>query len=239
MSNSNLKTALVSGASGGLGEAICLSLSETHHVYCFARSTQQPKAFDGVDNITYFGGLDVTLATKDERITEVLRLTDVLINNAAIAFDGLLATQPERSLEQVLDTNLLAPLKLIRSYVRLRLQARVAGNVINISSIISKRGYAGLAAYSASKAGLDGATRALARELGPKRFRVNAVQPGYFESTMSAALDEAQRNQIIRRTPLGRLAHTSDITPLVLFLASDDSRFITGQSITVDGGITV
>ena len=138
-----------------------------------------------------------------------------------------------------LQQNLISTLVLTKRYVRERLRVRKSGIIVNISSIIGIRGYAGLAAYSASKAGMDGMTRSLARELGPKGFRVNSVLPGYMETDMSKSLDSSQRNQIIRRTPLGRLATTVDVVQVVEFLISDRSSFVTGQSIVVDGGITV
>jgi 3-oxoacyl-[acyl-carrier protein] reductase len=113
------------------------------------------------------------------------------------------------------------------------------GAIINISSIIAQRGFSGLAMYAATKAGLEGLTRALARELGSRQIRVNAIAPGYLETEMSAALDEGQRQQIIRRTPLGRLGQVADVVPCVEFLLSPGARFITGQVITIDGGSTV
>jgi 3-oxoacyl-[acyl-carrier protein] reductase len=109
---------------------------------------------------------------------------------------------------------------------------------VNISSIIALRGYTGLAAYSASKAGMDGLTRALAREVGRRQITVNSVNPGYLETEMSTSLEQQQRQQIIRRTPLGRLGRVEDIVPLVQFLLSAEAAFITGQSIVVDGGVS-
>ena len=113
-----------------------------------------------------------------------------------------------------------------------------AGSIINISSIIGIRGYSGLAAYGATKAGIDGMTRALAREVGPAGIRVNSVAPGYLRTEMTHGLTENQLRQIANRTPLGRLGTAEDVTGLVEFLLSDDSRFITGQVIAVEGGIT-
>jgi 3-oxoacyl-[acyl-carrier protein] reductase len=109
---------------------------------------------------------------------------------------------------------------------------------VTISSIVGIRGFAGLAAYSATKGALNAMTRSLARELGPKQFRFNAVLPGFLETDMSASLSSAQRQQIIRRTPLGRLGECADIVGAVRFLLSDEARFITGQLLAVDGGST-
>lgn len=230
-----MTTALVSGASRGLGRALAIDLARDHHVVGFARST----AVDGLPpQVDYLPGVDLSDATTWTPLDEHLVASDVLVNNAGMAHDGLLATQGEQRAAAVLDLNLGATLELTRRYVRARLRARRPGVIVSIGSIVGHRGYAGLVAYGAAKAGIDGMTRALARELGPKGFRVNAVAPGFFPSDLSAGLTERQEAQIVRRTPLGRLATVDDIVPVVRFLISDDARFITGQSIVVDGGIT-
>lgn len=159
-----------------------------------------------------------------------------LVNNAAIAMAGVLATFPNADSERILRVNLLGPLAMSRAATRHFLRTRTGGRIVNISSIIGSRGYNGLAAYSASKAGLDGLTRALARELGRLKVTVNSIAPGYVRTEMSATLSQGQLDQIIRRTPLGRLAEPSDITGLLCFLLSDAAAFITGQVILVDGG---
>ena len=112
------------------------------------------------------------------------------------------------------------------------------GRLINISSIVSSRGYTGLTAYAASKAGLDGITRTLAREVGRRGITVYSIAPGYLETELSATLGPHQRQQIINRTPLGRLGNVSGIAPVVRFLLSPEASFMTGQTVVVDGGIT-
>ena len=161
-----------------------------------------------------------------------------LINNAGVAQAGVLATFPNLESEQILRINLLGAIQTARAASRYFLRSTEGGRIINISSIIGSRGYNGLAAYSASKAGLDGLTRALARELGRRRVTVNSVAPGYFETAMSASLTGEQLDQIVRRTPLGRLAADRDVVAVVRFLLSDDADFVTGQTIMVDGGIS-
>lgn len=161
-----------------------------------------------------------------------------LINNAGIAGEGILATFPNVDSERIIQINLLGALRLSRLVLRTMLAKRTAGRIVNVSSIIGCRGYTGLSAYSASKAGLDGLTRSLAREVGRRGITVNSVAPGYLDTEMSSSLSGRQREQIERRTPLGRLGTVEDVVPIVRFLLSDDARFITGQTIIVDGGIS-
>lgn len=161
-----------------------------------------------------------------------------LINNAGISGEGILATYPNINSEEILRVNLLGSLRMSRLALRILLSARSGGRIINISSIIGSRGYTGLAAYSASKAGMDGLTRALAREVGSRNITVNSIAPGYLETDMSASLRPDQRHQILRRTPLGRLGMVTDVIPLVRFLLSEEASFINGQTISVDGGIS-
>jgi 3-oxoacyl-[acyl-carrier protein] reductase len=161
-----------------------------------------------------------------------------LVNNAGVAAEGILATFPNVETEKVINTNLVAAIRLARLALRRMLKQRTPGRIINISSIIGTRGYTGLAAYSASKAGMDGVTRALAREVGRRNITVNSIAPGYLETEMSSGLEPRQRQQIINRTPVGRLGRVEDVLPLLQFLLSDGAAFITGETIIVDGGIS-
>jgi 3-oxoacyl-[acyl-carrier protein] reductase len=161
-----------------------------------------------------------------------------LVNNAGMAMAGVLATFPNVDSERILRVNLLGPLAMARLAVGCFLKQRTGGRIVNISSIIGSRGYNGLAAYSASKAGLDGLTRALAREVGRLQVTVNAIAPGYMKTDMSASLSQDRLAQIVNRTPLGRLGEPKDVMDLLLFLLSDAAAFITGQVILVDGGIS-
>ncbi len=161
-----------------------------------------------------------------------------VVNNAGIAKEGVLATFPNIESDHLIQVNLNGALYLAREALRVFLRQNSAGRIINISSIIGSRGYTGLAAYSASKAGLDGLTRALARENGRRKITVNSIAPGYLDTEMSSTLSDKKRDQIIHRTPMNRLGKVEDITPTINFLLSDGAAFITGQTITIDGGIT-
>jgi 3-oxoacyl-[acyl-carrier protein] reductase len=229
---------VVSGASKGLGRAICLDLARDHVVTGFARG-EPVDAPDTGGQLTHLSGIDAADPGTWGPLDDALAGADALVNNVGVAYDGLLATQGVDSIAATIGVNLVSVLQLTKRYLRLRLAQREPGVIVSVSSIIGVRGYSGLAAYSASKGGIDAMTRALAREMGPKGFRVNSVQPGFFDSELSRGLTGSQREQIVRRTPLGRLARTEDIVPVVRFLLSDAAGFVTGQCIVVDGGITV
>lgn len=222
---------LISGGSKGIGKSIAEVLSKNNQVTTFSRTNSQPS------NWNHLGEIDV----RDFKTLDKLPLSefDCLINNVGIAYDGILATQGIENIEDLIHVNLTSVIYLTKSYIRERLAKRKNGVIVSISSIIGVRGYAGLAVYSATKAGIDGMTRALAREMGGKGFRINSVLPGYVETDLSKSLTEQQKQQIIRRTPLGRLAKSEEIAHAVEFLISDKAGFITGQSLVVDGGITV
>jgi 3-oxoacyl-[acyl-carrier protein] reductase len=161
-----------------------------------------------------------------------------LVNNAGIAAEGVLATFPNVDSARIIQVNLLGAIEMSRAALRYMLRGNGGGRIVNISSIIGSRGYTGLAAYSASKAGIDGLTRSLAREVGRRGITVNSIAPGYIATEMSSSLKKDQVEQIVRRTPLGKLAEISDVAALVRFLLSDQAGCITGQVIMVDGGIS-
>ncbi len=161
-----------------------------------------------------------------------------VVNNAGIAQTGILASFPNRETEKLLKVNLFGAIQVARAASEYLLRGNKGGRIINISSIIGSRGYNGMTAYSASKAGMDGLTRALARELGRRKITVNSVAPGYVLTEMSSVLTPVQLNQIVNRTPMGMLADDEDITNIVRFLLGDGARMITGQTILVDGGIS-
>ena len=162
---------------------------------------------------------------------------DVLINNAGVARDGILGLTSDEDIDTVVDLNLKGTLYMTRLVSR-RMLAHGAGNIVNISSIVGRSGYRGLAVYSATKAALDGLTRAMARELGSRGIIVNGIAPGYLRTEMSHGLDEAQLNQIVRRTPAGRLGDPEDIARACQFLTDPANTYLTGQILVIDGGLT-
>lgn len=230
--------ALISGGSKGIGRAIALRLANNYEVHTFARGEiQECLGHSNSPLIKHISGVDVRKRESFDQFD--LSQYDCLVNNVGIAYDGILATQSLENIEDLLSVNLTSIIYLTKLYIRSRLPKRCGGNIVNISSIVGIRGYSGLSTYSATKAALDGFTRSLAREVGSKKFRINSVLPGYVETDLSKDLSESQKQQIIRRTPLGRLATTEDIAGTIEFLLSDNAKFITGQSIVVDGGITI
>jgi 3-oxoacyl-[acyl-carrier protein] reductase len=170
-------------------------------------------------------------------VVERWRTIEVLVNNAGVARDGILALADDDDVDVVVDLNIKGTLHITKLVSR-RMLARQRGHIVNISSIVGLSGYRGLAVYSATKAALDGLTRSLARELGSRGIVVNSIAPGYLRTEMSHGLDEEQLNQIVRRTPAGRLGEPADIARLVLFLTDPANDYITGQVIVADGGLT-
>lgn len=237
---------LISGGSRGLGAAIarrCLDMG--HIVATFSRSTS---SFLEEQRDRDPQGDRFSCASIDGRDGEALRRfvdtvadryggVDVLVNNAAVGRFGLFPLMRLSELDESLDVNLRTNILLARlctPYMVLRM----AGCILNISSVNALRGNAGVAVYSATKAALDGLTRALARELGPKNIRVNSLAPGYFDSEMVSSLTERQLGKLVRSTPLRRLGTVEEIAEVALFLISPAAAFITGHTLVADGGIT-
>jgi 3-oxoacyl-[acyl-carrier protein] reductase len=240
----DLPVALVSGGSRGLGLDILRALvGDGYRVATFSRKPTESlqRLIQESPEQVLFQRADMSdeasLEDFVKQVEEELGPIHVLVNNAGIAVEGLLPIMNPDEIDNVVQVNLVGTLKLTRLVTRMML-LRKSGVILNISSIVGIRGYRGLAAYSATKAALDGMTRSLARELGNVNIRVNSIAPGYLETEMTGLLDEEERAQIIRRTPLGRLGNPADVAGLVCFLVSDAAGFITGQSIVVDGGIT-
>ena len=163
---------------------------------------------------------------------------DVLVNNAGITRDGLLMRMSEEDFDAVLDTNLKGAFHTIQAVSRQMLKQR-SGRIVNISSVVGVSGNAGQANYAASKAGIIGLTKAVAKELGSRGITVNAVAPGFIETDMTEVLSDEIKVGLKASIPLGTLGHVEDVAKTIAFLASDDAKYITGQTIHVDGGMAM
>ncbi|HZU80603.1 MAG TPA: 3-oxoacyl-ACP reductase FabG [Acidimicrobiales bacterium] len=246
MSADDRRVALVTGGSRGLGAGLveaflgagyCVetcSRSRTDLVDAWEREPATKDRF-------HFATADVSKAADAERFVKDAHArwgrVDVLVNNAGVAREGVIGLFGDEDLDQVVDLNLKGTVYVTRAASRAML-ARRSGSIVNISSVVGLSGYRGLSVYGATKAALDGFTRALARELGSRGITVNSVAPGYLRTEMSHGLSEDQLGQIARRTPLGRLGDPQDVARAVLFLTDPANTYITGQVVVVDGGLT-
>jgi 3-oxoacyl-[acyl-carrier protein] reductase len=239
------KLIIVSGGSKGLGKGMVQGLLEAgYRVATFSRTkTEFIKSIESSSHANNFSFESIDATDFDKvnaylkQIYQAYGQIDALINNAGMAVDGVLTMMKPSDINKLLTLNLESSIRVTQTCAKLMLPKK-SGSIINISSIIGLRGYSGLAVYSATKAGLDGFTRALARELGPRMIRVNSIAPGYLDTELSSSLSTEQRGQIIRRTPLGRLGKVEDVLGLTKFLLSPEAEFITGHTFVVDGGIT-
>ena len=241
------KVTLVTGASRGLGKAIALALAaEGASIAAVARSEDALK--ETVEAIRAAGGtaepfaLDVSdHAAADatvEKIVARFQHIDVLVNNAGVTRDGLLMRMSSEAWDTVLDTNLKGAFNLTKPVARLMLRQR-AGRIINISSVIGLIGNAGQANYAASKAGLIGFSKSVARELASRGITCNVVCPGFIETDMTKGLSDELSKKLLGEIPLQRLGQPEDIAGVVAFLSSPAASYITGQVLTVDGGMVM
>jgi 3-oxoacyl-[acyl-carrier protein] reductase len=235
------KVALVTGGSRGIGAAISRELAEAGARVAVNYRAGQEAAETLAGEI---GGLaaqaDVSSADEVqglvERVESELGDLDILVNNAGVTRDTLIARMSDEDWETVIDTNLRGTFNTSRAVARKMLRRR-SGAIVNLSSVVGVHGNPGQANYAASKAGIIGLTTALARELGSRGVRVNAIAPGYISTELTDVLPEAARALILQNTPLGRLGEPGDVAGAVRFLCSDEAAFITGEVLLVDGGL--
>ena len=242
------KVALVTGASRGIGKAIALKLAAEGAAVVINYHGSMEKAKEVKAEIESDGGIAEIMqcnvadyqATEAmiRKVTDDFGRLDILVNNAGITRDGLLMKMSEEDYDTVPDTNLKGPFHCIRFAARQMLRQR-GGRIINLSSVSGILGNAGQANYSASKAGVIGLTKSAARELASRGITVNAVAPGFIETEMTAVLPEKVRESAVAQIPMGAFGTAEDVAEAVAFLASDSARYITGQTIHVDGGMAM
>lgn len=242
------QVAIITGAGRGIGHAIAVRLaSEGARVACVSRSeenarrtaeelnvaradTAKPYAVDVADH--------AAVQRIGAQILEDFGKIDVLVNNAGVTRDGLAMRMSIEDWDTVINTNLRGAFNFTQSILRSMIKQR-SGRIINITSVIGLIGNAGQTNYAASKAGLIGLTKSLARELASRNITVNAVAPGFIVTDMTSALSEEIQNSIVGRIPLGRVGEPQDVADAVVFLASNEAKYITGQVLCVDGGMVM
>ena len=242
------KTAVVTGASRGIGSAIAIQLASEGARVVVNYSGSQVKAEAVVEQIIANGGEAIavqgSVASADDvsalmaKTLEVFGSIDILVNNAGITRDNLLMRMKEAEWDDVMNTNLKGVFLCTKAVTRQMMKQR-AGRIINISSIVGVAGNAGQANYVAAKAGVIGLTKTTAKELASRNILVNAIAPGFITTEMTAQLPEELKTGMLEQIPLARLGQPEDIAKAVVFLAGDDSKYITGQTLHIDGGMVM
>ena len=239
------RTAFVTGASQGIGRACALELARAGaRVIVGAR--QQDKLTSLVEEIRAAGGsadaVPLDVASRDSikeafgQARELAERVDILVNNAGMTRDGLAARMSPDNWDQVLNVNLTGAFACIQAVLRPMMKARW-GRIINISSVVGESGNSGQANYAASKAGLLGLTKSLAQEVGSRNIAVNAVAPGFIETSMTDALGDEVKGKLLESIPLGRIGSADEVAYAVRFLAADEASYITGHVLQVNGGL--
>lgn len=242
------KTAIVTGGSRGIGRAICVALAKegANIVTCYAKGAAA--AEETVAMCREYGvqavavQADVALPGEVEALfAEALKITgtiEILVNNAGITRDGLLLRMSDDDFNQVIDTNLRGAFYCMRAASKLMMKKRY-GRIVTISSVVGVSGNAGQVNYAASKAGVIGMTKSLAKELGSRNVTANAVAPGFITTDMTEGLPDAVKEQMAKEIPLSRMGRPEDVADAVTFLVSDKASYITGQVLHVDGGMVM
>lgn len=240
------KVALVTGASRGIGREIALTMAGYGAKVVVNYNGSKEKAMEVVDAIHDMGGeaiaIQASVASEEacaQMVEEVLGVygkVDILVNNAGITKDNLMMKISEEDWDTVIDTNLKGTFMMIKQLYRSFLKQR-SGRIINLTSVTALLGNAGQTNYAASKAGVIGLTKSVARELASRGITVNAVAPGFIDTDMTQAMSDAAKEATVAQIPLKRIGNTKDVAETVAFLASEKAAYITGQVISVDGGM--
>lgn len=239
---------VVTGGSRGIGRAVCLALADAQTSVWFNYSSAEDAARETERLVSEKGGtargLKVDVRSEEaikgffKTVLDETGRVDVLVNNAGITRDGLVVRMKERDWDEVMDINLKGAFLFSKTAARTMMQQH-SGRIIMITSMVGVTGNAGQSNYAASKAGLIGLTKSLARELAPRNITVNAVAPGYIDTDMTATLDDKTKDHILTLIPLGRVGTQDDVASAVEFLASDRASYITGQVLHVSGGMYI
>ena len=242
------RTALVTGGSRGIGRAVCLELAKggASVVFCYAgneaAARETVRALEALGAQALAVRCDVSAAGEVDALAEAAAerfgRIDILVNNAGITRDNLLMRMSEADFDAVVAANLKGAFLCMKAVSKRMLKQRY-GRIVNLSSVVALRGNAGQVNYAASKAGVIGMTKSLARELASRNVTVNAVAPGFIETDMTAALPESARAAVAGGIPMGRPGVPEDVARAVAFLASDEAAYITGQVLAVDGGMAM
>ncbi|UJR80658.1 3-oxoacyl-ACP reductase family protein [Sandaracinus amylolyticus] len=242
------RVALVTGGSRGIGRACCIALAKQGAYVAINYSSNEGAAAQTLDLVRAAGGdgeisrFDVADPEAcDQAVTDLVKRKgrlDILVNNAGIAVDQLLIRIKPEELEKTFSTNVAGSLWCAKAAMRPMMKAK-RGRIINLSSVVAESGNPGQAVYSASKAALLGLTKTLAREYASRGITVNAVAPGFIETDMTSSLPEQAKQAIVAQTPLGRQGTAEEVAAAVVFLASDEASYVTGQTIRVNGGMYV
>lgn len=240
------KNALVTGASRGIGRAIAVELAKNGANIAISYVNNKDKAEEVVNEIKRYGVKAIAIKADVSQEEEVLNMVkivkesigsiDILVNNAGINRDNLLMRMSTEDWDKVIDTNLKGTYLCSKALIRDMIKKK-SGKIINIASVAGVAGNFGQTNYSASKAGVIGFTKSLAKEVASRGINVNAIAPGLIETDMTLALKEDIRDSLVKNIPMGRLGTVQDIANIVIFLASEKSNYITGQVINVDGGM--
>ncbi len=242
------KTALITGATRGIGKAIALELADQGYDIAINYRTANEELeklkkeieTKGVQCVLVYG--DVSKFEDCENIvknvTEKLEKIDVLVNNAGITKDGLILRMKKEDFQQVIDINLTGTFNMTRNVIPYMMKQR-SGRIINMASVVGITGNAGQTNYAASKAGIIGFTKSLAKEVASRNILVNAIAPGFIETDMTNVLADQVKENILNQIPLKRMGTANEVAKLVKFLSSEDSKYITGQVINVDGGMVM
>ncbi len=231
------RTALVTGASRGIGRAIAMELAAAGASVVLSYRTGSAEAETLAAEIGARAvQADVSDPASAAALVEAAGDVDILVNNAGVTRDGLLVRMSDEDWETVIDTNLASCFYTCRAAARGMMKRR-SGTVVNISSIVGSHGNWGQTNYAASKAGIIGFTKSLARELGSRNVRANVVVPGYVKTQLTDVLPEDATNLMLQNTPLGKLGEPEDVAGAVRFLCSDEASFVTGAVLLVDGGL--